>query len=311
MARLTPVFAATTLAAALAAGIFWQQLHKERARTAQLQERINQLEQQHAAAPTIAQVAGGSASPAPEPSPVVADAPAQTPPPPVAVLANPAAMVQDLARDPEFCNAQKSQMRAALPQTYPDAAKALGLSQAESTALFDLLARQQEGVIDMSCGPPDASRQRPSGQALAQAQEAELKALLGAARFGEWQEYLPTREGRVRVNQLRTALAMSDTPLSEAQVEPLLATVLTEGKRRREETSSRIPPTDPRARLDFEEETIKLLEESHARLIGATQAYLSPQQVAVMRNSMANQVSMQKALLRARRAQMEAGSGPP
>lgn len=89
------------------------------------------------------------------------------------------------------------------------------------------------------------------------------------------------------------------------------ATVLAEGKRRREEITSRVAPTDPRARLDFEEETIKLLEESHARLISSTQAYLSPQQVAVMRNSMANQVSMQKATLRARRAQVEAGAGPP
>lgn len=309
MARLTPVFVATTLAAGIVAGIFWQQLHAERARTAQLQERVNQLELEQAAAPVVPQIAAGSAAAAPEPLPVVAAAPTPAqPPPPAADAASSTAFIQNLTRDPEFCNAQKAQMRAALPQTYPDAAKALGLSKTESTALFDLLTRQQEGVVDMACGPQNDTRQaRLSGEALMQAQQAELKTLLGPAKYAEWEEYLPSREGRVRVNQLRTALAMGDAPLTDEQAEPLLATVLAEGKRRRAENSSRVAPADPRARLDFEEETIKLLEESHARMISSTQAYLSPQQVAVMRNSMSNQVSMQKAMLRARRAQMDAG----
>ncbi len=98
-----------------------------------------------------------------------------------------------------------------------------------------------------------------------------------------------------------------DTPLTDAQAEPLLATVLAEGKRRRDETAARVPPTDPRARLDFEEETLRLLQESYDRIVSSAQTYLSAQQLAVMKNSMTQQAALQRALLRARRTQMEAG----
>jgi hypothetical protein len=172
--------------------------------------------------------------------------------------------------------------------------------------LTELLLKQQESTLP--CGNEDGRRPRPS----LQAQQAELQSLLGAAKYAEFQEYLPTREGRLRVIQLRNALSTSDAPLTDQQAEPLLASVLAEGKRRRDDLAARVPPDDPRGRLDFEEETINLTEASQNRLLGSAQSYLSPQQIAVMKNSMTQQVAMQRAMLRARRTRMEAGgnSGP-
>jgi hypothetical protein len=216
----------------------------------------------------------------------------------------------NLARDPDFCTAQKATMRARMIQTYPDAAKVLNLSPTESSALTEMLLKHQESGLN--CDPEEAGSQpRLAGKALADAQHAEIEALLGPAKFHEFQEYLPTREGRLNVNRLRDAVSTTDTPLTDQQAGPLLDSVLAERKRFTAEAEALAPPSDARSNIDYQEARLRLTEESNARLIASAEAYLTPQQLAVMKNSMTAVNSRQRALLRAQRAQIDAGNGPP
>ncbi len=128
------------------------------------------------------------------------------------VPANPvpnAAMIStlttNLMKDPDFCAAEKATLRGRMIQTYPDAGKVLRLSPAQSTALTELLLKHQESSLP--CGAEAASGQpRPSPKVLADAQQAEVEALLSPAKFQEFQEYLPTRDTRLNVNRLRDAV---------------------------------------------------------------------------------------------------------
>jgi hypothetical protein len=91
----------------------------------------------------------------------------------------------------------------------------------------------------------------------------------------------------------------------------LLDSVLAERKRFTAEAEALAPPSDARSNIDYQEARLRLTEESNARLIASAEAYLTPQQLAVMKNSMTAVNSRQRALLRAQRAQIDAGNGPP
>ncbi len=52
--RATLVASAAAVMAAIMAAVFWQQLHKERLRSAQLQDRVTQLELRPLSAPALA-----------------------------------------------------------------------------------------------------------------------------------------------------------------------------------------------------------------------------------------------------------------
>jgi hypothetical protein len=306
--RATLVASAAAVMAAIMAAVFWQQLHKERLRSAQLQDRVTQLELRPLSAPQAvpAPMPGASAQPA---SATVAQLPAAQQPVPVNPVPNVAVistLTTNLMKDPDFCAAEKATLRGRMIQTYPDAGKVLRLSPAQSTALTELLLKHQESSLP--CGAEAASGQpRPSPQALATAQQAEIEALLGPAKFQEFQEYLPTRDTRLNVNRLRDAVLSSDTPLTDQQNTALLSSALAENKRFRQEVDALPPPTDLRSNLDYQEARLKLTEESQARQIATAQSILTPTQMAVMKNAMTAVNSRQRAMLRAQRAAMEAG----
>lgn len=307
MRKLTSFLAITSVMAVITAIVLWRQLHAERILNAQ-PEQVMQLEQEQRSAP-VQQVVRNAVPEGPAKAGGTAPAlarPNEDSSPQNSTAISPA--VPDPGKDPDPCAARKAMMRTQLPPTYPDVARVLGLSSSQATALFDLLIRQQETVMDMNCGPEEAQRRaRLSAANAMQRQQTELQALLGPAKYQEWQEYLPTREIRRKAAGLRNMLATTDTPLTDQQAEPLLATVLDEDRRVRDEMNSLPQPADARAMLDFQEQRIRLLEESQGRILGGAQFYLAPQQLAVMRNAMARDVAAQRAALRARRAQLDAG----
>lgn len=313
MPKATSLFAATTLVVAVVAAYLWQQLDAERERGVQLQARVAELESR----PPVLLPA-----PAPLPQPSAPEQPKPETPAPASGNAKPATAAaqqvapiyldNELTRDPEFCKLQKAQMQLAIPRALPDVDTELGLSPSEYEAFVALLVRQQESAPGNPCGTAGNTRPTPESlQALQQSQRAEIEALLGSARYGQWEEYQTTLEGRVRVNQLRSTMSTSGTPLTDAQLQPLLATVLAEQKRRKVETEARnYATTDPRARLEMEEQNLRILEESYKRIQEASLAYLAPEQHAVMKNSQDQQLLSQRAMLRNRRAQLDAGINP-
>lgn len=190
-----------------------------------------------------------------------------------------AAHTMNLTQNPDF-RGMIVQIRPQMQRNYPDLEKELRLTAAEADELYLLLA----------AGAP----------------QSEIDSLLGPAKSQQWQEYRPTRDARLKVGELRQALA-SIAPLTDAQIEPLTATVLAEQKRLNDDIGARShATTDPRAQLDIREQTLKMTEESFGRVVESARLYLSPQQVSAMQRSMSDLVKTQRETLRAQRAGLEA-----
>jgi hypothetical protein len=315
MRNSTSLLSATTLVAGMMAAYLWHQLDAERDRNAELQARVSELESQPPVViPASTAPPQAAVQSPPEESEPTAGPAAERPgasSPPVAIEQTLAAnVVSRLTQDPEFCALQKSRLRMQIPRSFPDVDTELGLSPAEYEALMDLMVRQQEdspGNPGRSGGNTPVSPE--SLAALQQSQQIELERLLGA-RYPAWQEYQVTVEGRRSVNSLRASMSTSGTPLTDDQFNRLTATIVAETKRRKAETDAlgTVPNGDQRARLDMEEKTLKILEDSYARTQASSQRYLAPEQWAQMQNSQEQYLMTRKNALRAMRMQLESGA---
>lgn len=314
MRNSTSLLSATTVVAGVIAAYLWQQLDSERNRIAELQARVSELESRPPVMPAItvppqAAIQGLTEQSDPIPAPA-ADSSRSTPPPAAIEQALAANVVSTLTQDPEYCALQKNRLRMQMPRSLPDVDTELGLSPAEHEALMNLLIKQQEDSPGNPCGTRgNAPISAESIAALQQSQQAEIEMLLGA-RYGAWQEYQVTVEGRRRINELRATMSTSGTPLTDAQVQPLLATVVAETKRRKAETDAlgNVPDGDMRARLDMEEKTLKILEDSYNRIQASSRGYLASEQWDVMKNSQEQQLMTRRSMLRAMRMQLESGA---
>lgn len=326
MPRLTPVFAFTTVVAGVLAFQFWQQLRAERERTAELNERVMQLElarpsvgaQAQSLPPVDAPLAAALGSPSGEPGVSVASGPAAAGGA-QAARGSPAVLnLAELMNDPAFREAQREQLRAALPQNYPGLAEELGLTAQEAAALFDLLSKHQTTMLGnmAPAGPADESAVRAmqaAAQEMRRSQEAELAELLGSSRYEQWKEYQQTLPSRQRVERLRAVLASGESPLREDQAKSLVTVLASEQKRRAEQAgnvAARPAVTDPRAAMELEEENLRRTEESNRRVLENARYHLDGAQVAVLDRMLQQELTMSRAFQGARRTQMESGGQP-
>jgi hypothetical protein len=314
MQKSTLLLTVTTVVAGVIAAYLWQQLDAERDHSAKLQARVSELESRPPvvmpgiSAPPQAALQSSPEESGPKPGPAAVSPATSVRPAAIETLA--ANVVNSLTRDPEYCALQKSQLRLQIPRAFPDVDTELGLSPKENEALMNLLIKQQEGAPGNPCGGGgNTPITAESIAALERSQQAEIQKLLGA-RYSAWQEYQVTVEGRRRINDLRATMSTSGTPLTDAQVRPLLATVVAETKRRKAETDAlgTAPNGDLRARLEMEEKNLKILEDSYTRVQASAQGYLAPEQMAVMKNAQAQQLMSRRSTLRAMRMQLESGA---
>ena len=311
MPRLTSLFAATTVITGIAAAYLWQQLHAERLVSAELRARGAQLEPSSLPAESP-QLAGRQLPVAGEPiddgraGAVSGQASSDRP---NATTPSMAIDFRALMADPEYRKAQLAQIRVQIRQNYPDLGKVMGFTPVEMDAFFDLLARHTEEQMthsfDPTSGPEARQEQQRALVAQLQANQVEIEQLLGPARNEQWKDYQATLEGRQRVVRMRTALATTEHPLTAQQEAPLLDTVLAENRRRRQQVASMGVPADPRAQFEYQERLLKETAESYDRVVEGARGYLNAPQLEVIRSTMDQQLAMQRAVLRASRAQME------
>jgi hypothetical protein len=311
MPKLTSLFAATTVIAGIVAVYLWQQLYTERRVSAELRERVARVDP--AALPADSPQTGrrqlpvvGEPAADARASELAGQGPAARS---KATTPSMAIDIQAVMADPEFRKAQLAQMRLQVRQVYPDLGKALGLTSTELAALLDLLARHMEVQMTRSFDPASGSEARQDEQrtlvAQQQANQAEIEQLLGPARNEQWKDYQSTLAGRQRVVQLRTMLANTEHPLAAQQEASLLETALAENARRRQQAASVSVPADLQSQLDYQERILKDTAESNDRVADAARAYLSAPQLEVIRGTLDQQLAIQRAMLRARRAQLE------
>lgn len=273
----------------------WRELRAERQLTAELRAQgIEPVSPDPASAPAMPVIEVRSGS---NPAPVErSDAPAlpspATPGQAVEIIQavapgyNPE---RDLMRDPEYRKGRLSQQRMRLKRTYTFVAEELDLSEAETEKLFDILAEQQVGGRN---GPEEA-----------------LRALLGPGRQAKWQEYQQTLSARNRTTEMTGMLATSGHPLTEAQLRPLTSALIAEEKFVRQQQQSlftRPALMTPEARGQQLEEQVNLQEQSNRRYLDAAAPYMSPQQLALVRDTLEWQIAMTRASARMQRERLDA-----
>lgn len=136
---------------------------------------------------------------------------------------------------------------------------------------------------------------------------ADFVALIGHARYEQYQDLLRTARRELQVEGLRTSLASTLyplTPVQETQLDSLLAK---EQRQRAAEDSARTRPTEPRAQLAYDEATLKATQAANERVLDGARSFLGAEQIVIVRNQLASTVDAQLDGLKSRRAQLDAG----
>jgi phage shock protein PspC (stress-responsive transcriptional regulator) len=139
-------------------------------------------------------------------------------------------------------------------------------------------------------------------------------ALLGSAaiwsdKYPEVRQYMDDRPALVRARdsvELYRDLAATTSPLTDAQAEALLETLVAENKRRPVAYQVQAYAwNDPVGRLESQERTLQANEESGRRVIESARAYLDEKQIAAIEDYLDRSTADARERLQARRKRLE------
>jgi hypothetical protein len=231
MRKSTVLLSIALLASAASAVGFWQALRAERARTAELGA---QLERQGLELQRVTEAAASSAR-TPEPaaaqlavatSPAPAASPATSPKSEMGAREDWEAAQRRLLRDPRYREALREQERLKLAQKRSNMVRLLGFTPEQADAAIDLDIDQQllwrEGNSSQNSTPEAMKAMRARHEAAEREHQDKLRALLGEEKRLRLQGYMESRESRMQVEDLRSALTAADA-LRDDQIEPLIA----------------------------------------------------------------------------------------
>jgi hypothetical protein len=141
-------------------------------------------------------------------------------------------------------------------------------------------------------------------------QEESIASLLGAGRYGQWQEYQQTQPARLQAVQVGRTMESQGQPLSAAQSRHLAGAFAAEQKRQQDEMQGQNPGVavgDPLlAQLQMQEENLRRQAERNRRIVDAAAAQLTAPQLDALRTTLEQQLTLSQASSRARRQQLEA-----
>jgi len=141
---------------------------------------------------------------------------------------NPAAIFND----PAFQRLAAIQMKAALDGQYGALFKALNLSPEKVEQLKNLLIQKQQAPLDALQAARDQglnSDPQAVREAIAAAQasaEEQIKGALGENGYAQYQQFNQTEPERTAVTQVQQALSYTASPLTDAQSQQLLQTLV-------------------------------------------------------------------------------------
>jgi hypothetical protein len=333
MKKLVPLLMIALAAATIAAVYAWQELRDVRSQASALKARIPELQLAKPApdttptlpasaaiavqtdasmAPTGVAPAAGAAAAAAAPTPAATQAGKKVDP-----LQN---LAQQMLGTPEGQEMLRAQLRAMLPQQFPDIGKELGLTPAETEKLLDMLVKHQLSVTGDALnmlggnGSQDAAAMQETRRKLQEQQrsnQAELATLLGdkMPRYEAYQRTLPLRQ---QVSQLKTALGTGNNALSDTQGQQLIAALaaeqaLIQQERRNTPGQQQQGPRDPQAAMD---QQLARAAEDNRRMVSAARSHLNAQQLESYRRMLEQQQELQRTLMRSIGAQGSASSQP-
>jgi len=250
MHKIALVLAIAAVGEGLLALHLVSQLHEERHNAQALQARVTELERL-----THRQAAGTPLAAAP-PQPVAApftvvdpSAPAQTqqaaqlPQPDVSTEARAAEARAQMAssmerqrallRDPEYREAMLAQQKTMIMRMNPDIAKDLELTPDLVDRLYTTLGEQYLRQMETQEYPWDPATTDPAQiqekvqeaqrktEEQMKANQAEIRKVLGDAKFREFEEYQAMTGARSEASRIRETLAIAGVPLEDSLTKPL------------------------------------------------------------------------------------------
>jgi hypothetical protein len=352
MHKIAAVLAIVAFGEGLVALHLVRQLHAERENAQALQARVTELEKRSppqtaeatfVAVPTQPMASpfsvGGQSAPA-QPAPARGNAvstatasfPSNAPVPDQQQMREQlAASIErqrTLLRDPDYREAMLTQQKMMLMRSNPDIAQDLNLTDDQADRLFGTMAEQSVRAMDnmnMWEEQPDPSKvQEMQRKAMEQqrANEAELKGVLGEAKYREWQEYQALAGVRWESQRLRTSLANAGVPLDESLAKPLMK-VLQEQQKLEMQRLQQYAAEPRTANLGFVTaasgvnvvqlmtNSVESLAKNQQRQRDALSAVLTPEQLEVVEQEQNAELQMQRAQERLMRAQQAAGGLDP
>jgi hypothetical protein len=227
-----------------------------------------------------------------------------------ALATNPNVIVKQLLDDPEYRGARLAMLRATIMQTYPGITEELRLTKEEADRLFEILAEAElsrssaTGAVMTRLDTQDIAAELRRMQQDLQRQQAEsLRALLGDARYTQWQYYQPTRDIRMQAGEFAMALSDAGAPMTSTQITSLVNAMLGEQKSLQQETvalARTINPDVPQTQMQAQEAVKQRQAESRQRLFDTSATFLSRQQLQMLRAHVEQQEAMSAAVARAR-----------
>ncbi len=210
--------------------------------------------------------------------------------------------LQIVLEDPTFQELQRTQLRAVLPQNYPDLAKDLGLTPEGASALLDVLAKHQsrQFVTDTNQGRGEPSdegaliRQQRALQEEVAVEEAEIAALLGPTGLAKWKDYQGSQPARLWVRMFESALATGGNPLSDLQSHNLVAALLEEQRRQVDESARYVESSGSNGQIDYVERSLQFAEESNLRFLNSAALSLNSAQLEALRNHLYQELAMSR-----------------
>jgi hypothetical protein len=236
---------------------------------------------------------------------------------------------RSLLRDPEYRDAMLGQQKMMLARANPDVAKDLNLTAEQADRLFGTLAEQAVRGMDSvsmweeQSDPSKAQELQRKAIEQQDANQAELKSVLGEAKYREWQEYQAQAPVRWEATRLRTSLADAGVPLDDSLAQPLMKVLQEQQKlemQRLEQYTARggiganqgyFASSGGLNVVQLMTNSVESLAKTQQRQRDALASVLSPEQIKVVEEQHTAELQMQRAQERLMRAQQEAGGLDP
>ena len=240
-----------------------------------------------------------------------------------------------LLKDPEYREAMYAQQKMMLMRSNPNVARDLDLTPDQLDQLFGTLADQAvRGMENMNAfqwtteQPDPAKMQEMNRKAIEQQQanEAELKRVLGEPKYREWQEYQSLSGVRWEAERVRTSLASAGVPLDDAAMKPLQKTLQDQQQKMMQQMAAAaaapgsgqfvaragfISEPGSHDMMAMQEKSMEFMAQHQRRQREALARVLTPEQLKVIEEEHNAELQMQRAQLRLMQAQKEAGMLDP
>jgi hypothetical protein len=298
MRKLNVVLGIVAISGALSALEVWRQLQAEREHAADLQRQVSEL-QERLARSTVASPSTSAAAPTASAAATVQSDVTDTRPVPELSEEEAKELAQRrelrdhmraaaereraMMRDPAYRQSQQDEMRRRYAPRRAEAIR-VGMTPEQADRVVDLeigrFTRFQE-LGGIPGQPPNEAMQADLKRA-AEAEQAELRKLLGEDLFAKWNRYLASGQERAEVGLWRSQLSTTGEPLGDRQADALAESLYTERERRSREYEEYVKragivdrnivsPQDRQHWLDLEKQANQRTHDTMAGLLSSAQ----------------------------------------